>query len=97
MYQSSAGLARRPALIVARCPLPASRFSRDALVGFVATDRVSAFDVVLPQAVPRKGEVLTLISAWWFGRTADLIPNHMVTVDPDRIIERYPALAARFR
>lgn len=65
----------------------------DALL-FVATDRVSAFDVVLPQPIPRKGEVLTLISAWWFARTADLIPNHLVTVDPDAIVARYPGLAA---
>jgi len=65
---------------------------RDALL-LVATDRVSAFDVVLPQAVPLKGEVLTLISAWWFARTADLIPNHLISVDPERIIEQYPELA----
>jgi phosphoribosylaminoimidazole-succinocarboxamide synthase len=64
----------------------------DALL-FVATDRVSAFDVVLPQPIPRKGEVLTLISAWWFGRTADLVPNHFLSVDPDEIIARYPGLA----
>jgi phosphoribosylaminoimidazole-succinocarboxamide synthase len=59
----------------------------------VATDRVSAFDVVLPQPVPRKGEVLTLISAWWFARTADLVANHLITVDPEQIARRYPALA----
>jgi phosphoribosylaminoimidazole-succinocarboxamide synthase len=60
----------------------------------VATDRVSAFDVVLPQPVPRKGEVLTLISAWWFARTADLVPNHLLSVDPDYISARYPRIAA---
>jgi phosphoribosylaminoimidazole-succinocarboxamide synthase len=65
----------------------------DALL-FVATDRVSAFDVVLPQAIPRKGEVLTLISAWWFGRTADLVPNHFLSVNPDDIVARYPRLAS---
>ncbi len=59
----------------------------------VATDRVSAFDVVLPNPVPRKGEVLTLISAWWFARTADLVPNHLLSVDPDRIAAAYPELA----
>jgi phosphoribosylaminoimidazole-succinocarboxamide synthase len=63
----------------------------DALL-MVATDRVSAFDVVMPEAVPRKGEVLTLISAWWFARTADLVPNHLLSVDPDAIAARYPAL-----
>ena len=65
----------------------------DALL-MVATDRVSAFDVVMPEPVPRKGEVLTLISAWWFARTADLVPNHFISVDPDAIAARYPALAA---
>jgi phosphoribosylaminoimidazole-succinocarboxamide synthase len=64
----------------------------DALL-MVATDRVSAFDVVMPNPVPRKGEVLTLISAWWFGRTAGMVPNHLLSVDPDHIAERYPALA----
>lgn len=64
----------------------------DALL-MVATDRVSAFDVVMPDPVPRKGEVLTLISAWWFARTADLVPNHLLSVDPDVIAARYPALA----
>jgi phosphoribosylaminoimidazole-succinocarboxamide synthase len=64
----------------------------DALL-MVATDRVSAFDVVMPDPVPRKGEVLTLISAWWFARTADLVPNHVLSIDPDHIAARYPALA----
>jgi phosphoribosylaminoimidazole-succinocarboxamide synthase len=64
----------------------------DALL-MVASDRVSAFDVVLPEPVPRKGEVLTLISAWWFRQTADLVPNHMLSVDPAEISARYPALA----
>ncbi len=63
----------------------------DALL-MVATDRVSAFDVVMPDPVPRKGEVLTLLSAWWFARTADLVPNHLLSVDPDVIAERFPAL-----
>jgi len=58
----------------------------------VATDRVSAFDVVLPQPIPRKGEVLTLISAWWFARTADLAPNHLLSIDPAYIAGRYPEL-----
>ncbi|MBV9772922.1 MAG: phosphoribosylaminoimidazolesuccinocarboxamide synthase, partial [Gemmatimonadetes bacterium] len=63
----------------------------DALL-MVATDRVSAFDVVLPQPVPRKGEVLTLLSAWWFERTRDLVPNHLLSVDPDEIAARHPQL-----
>jgi phosphoribosylaminoimidazole-succinocarboxamide synthase len=46
----------------------------------VATDRISAFDVVMPQGIPRKGEVLTRMSAYWFDRTASVVPNHMVAV-----------------
>ena len=46
----------------------------------VATDRISAFDVVMPQGIPRKGEVLTRISSFWFDRTAAVVPNHMVAV-----------------
>ena len=43
----------------------------------VTTDRLSAFDVVLPDPIPLKGEVLTRISAFWFGRPAHLVPNHL--------------------
>lgn len=46
----------------------------------VATDRVSALDVVLPTGVPRKGEVLTQLSAWWFKRMKEVIPNHFIAV-----------------
>jgi len=46
----------------------------------VATDRVSALDVVLPTGIPRKGEVLTRLSAWWFERTKDVIPNHFIAL-----------------
>jgi len=45
---------------------------------FVATDRISAFDCILPNAVPRKGEVLTRISTFWFEKF-DFVPNHLVT------------------
>jgi phosphoribosylaminoimidazole-succinocarboxamide synthase len=47
----------------------------------VATDRISAFDVVLPDPVPDKGRVLTAFSSFWFARTGDLVGNHMVTTD----------------
>ncbi len=46
----------------------------------VATDRISALDVVLPTAIPRKGEVLTRLSAWWFNRIKDVVPNHFVAL-----------------
>ena len=45
----------------------------------VASDRLSAYDVVLPTAVPDKGAVLTGLSVWWFDRLADLVPGHLVT------------------
>ena len=43
----------------------------------VATDRLSAFDVVLPDPIPGKGEMLTQISNFWFGKTAHIMPNHL--------------------
>ncbi len=48
---------------------------------FVTSDRVSAFDVVMPQAIPHKGRVLTAIAAHWFEKTRDLIANHLVSTD----------------
>jgi len=49
----------------------------------VATDRVSAFDVVMAEPVPDKGRVLTALSAWWFARLADVAPNHVVSTRLD--------------
>ena len=46
----------------------------------VASDRLSAFDVVLPQAIPGKGEVLTRVSKFWFARTGDIVPNHLTGI-----------------
>ena len=48
----------------------------------VATDRISAFDYILPDEIPFKGEVLNRISAFWFNKFADLVPNHLVSIDP---------------
>ncbi len=47
----------------------------------VASDRLSAFDVVLPDPIPRKGEVLNRISAFWFDRMEEIVPNHMISID----------------
>lgn len=47
----------------------------------VATDRISAFDVVLPDAIPDKGRVLTQMSAFWFGELSDVVPNHFLSAD----------------
>jgi phosphoribosylaminoimidazole-succinocarboxamide synthase len=49
----------------------------------VASDRISTFDVVLPTEIPDKGRVLTGLSAFWFGRTGDIVGNHMLGVRPD--------------
>jgi phosphoribosylaminoimidazole-succinocarboxamide synthase len=49
----------------------------------VTSDRISAFDVVLPSPIPDKGRVLTGLSLFWFERTAGLVPNHLVTPDMD--------------
>jgi phosphoribosylaminoimidazole-succinocarboxamide synthase len=49
----------------------------------VASDRISTFDVVLPTEIPDKGRVLTGLSAFWFRRTADIVPNHLLAVRPD--------------
>lgn len=50
------------------------------LLLLVATDRVSAFDVVLPTPIPEKGRVLTELSAHWFRRLADVVPNHLISI-----------------
>ncbi|MGH7649985.1 MAG: phosphoribosylaminoimidazolesuccinocarboxamide synthase [Gemmatimonadaceae bacterium] len=59
----------------------------------IATDRVSAFDVVMREAIPFKGTVLTQLSAWWFAQMRDIVPNHLLAAQPDAIIEQVPALA----
>jgi phosphoribosylaminoimidazole-succinocarboxamide synthase len=53
----------------------------------VASDRLSAFDVVLPTAIPDKGRVLTGLSRFWFQETAQLVPNHLLSVDPGEVPE----------
>ncbi len=49
----------------------------------VATDRISAFDIVLPTGIPGKGKILTALSAYWFRATEDLVPNHLLTTEVD--------------
>jgi phosphoribosylaminoimidazole-succinocarboxamide synthase len=66
----------------------------DATLLLVASDRVSAFDVVLSEPVPDKGAVLTQLSAFWFGRLAGVMPHHCLTADADEIVARLPALAS---
>lgn len=59
----------------------------------VATDRISAFDHILPQTIPEKGGVLNSISAFWFDLLKDIIPNHMISID----VDEYPEELKQFR
>jgi len=59
---------------------------------FVATDRISAFDYVLGTGIPRKGEVLTQISLFWFDFLKTIVPNHVVTAD----VKQYPAIVQEY-
>jgi len=89
-------------LVASTLPLPLLRRGKvrevyevdsDTLL-LVASDRVSAFDVVLKEPVPHKGAVLTQLSAFWFGKLAAVMPSHFLTADGDEIAQRVPALVA---
>jgi len=58
----------------------------------VATDRISAFDVILPNGIPGKGKVLTKISAYWFREIEDIIPNHLVSID----VKDFPSVCHKY-
>ncbi len=81
--------------------IPRERLPADAPPGdyllMVATDRLSAFDVVLPDPIPGKGEMLCQISNFWFARTAHLLPNHLTGIDVAAVLPEGtdPALYAR--
>jgi len=64
----------------------------DDRVLLLATDRISAFDVVMAETIPMKGAVLTRISAFWFNELEGIVPHHMISVDVDHIIGEVPAL-----
>ena len=61
---------------------------------FIATDRISAFDVIMANGIPGKGQVLNMISVFWFDFLTDTVDNHMVTVKVDDIVDKYPALGS---
>jgi phosphoribosylaminoimidazole-succinocarboxamide synthase len=52
----------------------------------VASDRLSAYDVILPTPVPEKGRVLTQLSNFWFGKLAAIVPNHLTHIDPETVV-----------
>src|SRR5436190_10734361 len=56
-------------------------------LALVASDRISAFDVILPTPIPDKGRVLTALSRFWFDETAEIVPNHLLGTDVDEIPE----------
>jgi phosphoribosylaminoimidazole-succinocarboxamide synthase len=89
------------ALIASRLPLPLLRQGKvrevyevdaDRLL-LIASDRVSAFDVVMREPVPRKGAVLTQISAFWFDHLARVFPSHYITARTSEILRQVPSLA----
>ncbi len=88
-------------LVASTLPLPLLRRGKvrevyevdgEALL-LVASDRVSAFDVVMREPVAHKGAVLTQLSAFWFRRLARVVPNHFLTADADEIVTQVPALS----
>jgi phosphoribosylaminoimidazole-succinocarboxamide synthase len=81
---------KNPTVLQTAFPLPLfgrgkvrDTYDLDDKLLIVATDRISAFDSVLPTGIPGKGQVLTALSAFWFELTADVAPNHMISTDPN--------------
>src|SRR5512138_444586 len=60
---------------------------------FIATDRISAFDVVMPNGIPGKGRVLTQTSLFWFDFLKDVVDNHLITAN----VDEYPAPLGKYR
>jgi phosphoribosylaminoimidazole-succinocarboxamide synthase len=90
-------------LVESRLPLPLLRQGKVREVYEVdpnhllllASDRVSAFDIVMREPIPGKGAVLTQTSAFWFEMLVDLVPSHYLTARADEILDRLPALRSR--
>src|SRR3989338_4455447 len=59
----------------------------------ISSDRISCFDVVLPDGIPNKGKVLTGLSVFWFSFLKDVIPNHFITTD----FSQYPPLLQKYK
>jgi phosphoribosylaminoimidazole-succinocarboxamide synthase len=66
----------------------------DARLLIVATDRVSAFDVIMRETVPHKGTVLTQLTAWWLAQLGGTVEHHLISADADEIVREVPALDA---
>lgn len=90
-------------IAIAATNLPLPLFARgkvrdvyavDGMLLIVATDRISAFDHILPTPVPDKGRILTQLSAFWFEHTRAIVPNHLITTEPAHMPEDVRAEAA---
>ena len=89
-------------MVMATSALPLRRIRRgkvrdvyvvdEARLLLVATDRVSAFDVVMREAIPHKGAVLTQVTAWWLGQLEGAVAHHLLSVDIDEIVREVPSL-----
>lgn len=82
-----------PLPLIKRGKVREAYLANDELLLLVASDRISAFDVILPEPIPHKGAVLTQLSAFWFTRLADVTPNHFITARVTAIVKEIPALA----
>ena len=69
----------------------------DDLMLMVASDRISAFDVVMDQGIPGKGEMLARISCFWFGLLEDVVPNHLTGIDPESVVAEHERAQVRGR
>ncbi len=93
-----------PVLMTTDLPLPVfirgkvrDTYNLGSHLLIVATDRISAFDVVLPSGIPLKGHVLNRLSSFWFRRLADIIPNHMAeAIDNVHSLDSYVLVESRF-
>jgi len=96
----SGGVASVPPVRSTALPLPLIRRGKvrdvyavgDDRVLLVATDRISAFDVVMEEPIPYKGIVLTQLTAWWLGRVVAEVPHHLISADIETIVREVPAL-----
>src|SRR4030042_6865121 len=93
-----------PVLMETKLPLPLfirgkvrDTYNLDSQLLIIATDRISAFDSVLPNGIPAKGMVLNQLSIFWFRHTADIVPNHLIeAVDDVHSLDSYLAQEDRF-
>lgn len=89
------------AMIETSLPLPLIRRGKvrdvyavdDDRLLLVTTDRISAFDVVMNEAIPYKGAVLTQLTAWWLSQLSGVVEHHLLSADTDEIVREVPALA----